>query len=53
MDRPGFSRMDMIIGETNDTDLNHVWYRDDKKRKAFKRGGEQIKDEQMLNIKKI
>ena len=41
MDRPGFSRMDMIIGETNDTDLNHVWYRDDKKRKAFKRGGAQ------------
>ena len=41
MDRPGFSRMDMIIGETNDTDLNHVWYRDDKKRKAFKRGGPQ------------
>lgn len=39
MDRPGFSRMDMIIGERTDTTLNHTWYRDDKKRKAFKRAG--------------
>ena len=39
MDRPGFSRMDMIMGSSPDTELNHRWYRDDKKRKAFKRGG--------------
>ena len=39
MDRPGFSRLDMIMGERNDTTLNHSWYRDDTKRKAFKREG--------------
>ena len=69
MDRPGFSRMDMILETTNDTSLNHFKYRcncglcgqwhsliksslqtdrnfnhdcrDDKKRKAFQRGGPQ------------
>ena len=27
MDRPGFSRMDMILETTQDTSLNHRWYR--------------------------
>ena len=27
MDRPGFSRMDMILETTNDTSLNHFKYR--------------------------
>ena len=46
MDRPGFSRMDMILRSEPDTELNHRWYRDDKKRKAFKRGGPEKPKEQ-------
>ena len=38
--------MDMIMGTSADTELNHRWYRDDKKRKAFKRGGPEKPKEQ-------